>query len=154
MPHSPQPPLSHHYRQQRPSAPRPVAPPPRRQPPRSSSSGVMLAGGGMLALAAVIVTPNLGSPPSSATPCQEIVKSTAVLSRDQLTAVLKLADSAPKDDVRQVVNAPYCILAASQSPEGNNISQEAYPLAFDPQTWLVLRYDGSRYLGYDFRFRP
>lgn len=108
----------------------------------------------MLALAAIIVTPNLGSTPGEAHACQAVVKSTAVLSRDQLTAVLDLAQHSPKPDVRQIINEPYCTLAPSQDAENLAITQEAYPLAFDPNTWLVVRYDDNRYLGYDFRFQP
>ncbi|MEL6814895.1 MAG: hypothetical protein AAFP03_08780 [Cyanobacteria bacterium J06598_3] len=34
------------------------------------------------------------------------------------------------------------------------IEREAYPLAFDPQAWVVVRYAGGEYAGYDFVFKP
>ncbi|NJP12002.1 MAG: hypothetical protein HC866_23115 [Leptolyngbyaceae cyanobacterium RU_5_1] len=29
----------------------------------------------------------------------------------------------------------------------------AYPLAFDPQTWFIVLYEGDEYAGYSFSFR-
>jgi hypothetical protein len=44
-------------------------------------------------------------------------------------------------------------LASLQIRAGATSLREAYPLEFDPQTWLVLLYEGDQYTGYRFATR-
>ena len=34
------------------------------------------------------------------------------------------------------------------------VEREAYPLAFDPEAWVVVSYVEEKYVGYDFVFNP
>jgi hypothetical protein len=51
------------------------------------------------------------------------------------------------------MNAPYCRLSELEVRAGVRAQREAYPLAFDPQTWFVVLYEGDQYTGYSFSFR-
>lgn len=131
---------------------------------------VVLAGGAIALLATAIVLPTQVS--SQAIPdssCETIVKSGAEISRGQLSQLLEIPTGTKANTVRQVVDEPYCTLPVSQSKTqaepgqaelkvepGNAIATEraAYPLAFDPEAWLVLSYEADEYLGYDFVFKP
>jgi hypothetical protein len=55
--------------------------------------------------------------------------------------------------LRQVVEKPYCKLQNIQVRKDATAQREAYPLAFDPETWLVVLYEGEEYAGYSFSFR-
>lgn len=126
------------------------------QPPRRSRNA-WLAGGGMLALAALVVVPKpaLQQTEQSASAnvvCQETVKSTAVLSRAQLSKLLTVAERAPKDDIRAVIDEPYCTLPPVNVREGVVSDREAYPLEFNPQTWFIVLYEDGEYAGFDFSF--
>lgn len=39
-------------------------------------------------------------------------------------------------------------------PAATMTAREAYPLAFDPEAWVVVRYTEGEYAGYDFVFKP
>lgn len=113
----------------------------------------MLAGGSVVAAFGMLIDPS-GLLPNFAPQkdvCQEIVQSKAVLSRDQLTRVLSIPRGTNKEQVQQVAKGPYCKLQPAQGAK--NTQSEAYPLAFDPQTWFVLVYEGDQYAGYSFSFR-
>ena len=112
------------------------------------ASGVMLALVGLLTDIRGLVTPapNLNK-------CKAIVQSQAVLSRDQLTRLLNVPQRSGKEQVRAIVSEPYCVLPSVEIRTGVAAEREAYPLAFDPDTWFVVLYEGGEYAGYDFSFR-
>ncbi|MEL6353429.1 MAG: hypothetical protein AAFR58_17010 [Cyanobacteria bacterium J06627_28] len=131
---------------------------------------VVLAGGAIALLATAIVLPTQVS--SQAIPdssCETVVKSGAEISRGQLLQLLEIPTGTAASTVQQVVNEPYCTLPVSQAISqaktpaesgqaelDNAIATEraAYPLAFDPEAWVVLSYEADEYLGYDFVFKP
>jgi hypothetical protein len=123
-------------------------------------SKTWLAGGSIAMLAVLAVFPgNLKSSLKGArqiatavSPCETVVQSAAHLSRDQLSRFLAIPAGSSKGAVQRVMQSPYCILKAQ--PVSSAAIQEAYPLAFDPQTWIVVSYQDETYTGYDFRFRP
>lgn len=124
--------------------------------PRPQPRQVLVAGGSMLALAALLITPNLGQDRATDVDpftCIRQEQPKALVSRDQLAKLLDTDLQAPKASVQEFLNAPYCVLSAGKTEAGLPAEREAYPLEFDPQTWLVVLYDGDRYVGYDFRFR-
>ncbi|MEO0541710.1 MAG: hypothetical protein AAFZ80_12730 [Cyanobacteria bacterium P01_A01_bin.105] len=82
--------------------------------------------------------------------CQEVTHSTAVLSREQLAKLLAVPERSEKKNVREIVATPYCTLPQFEVRAGVSAMREAYPLAFDPDTWLVVLYEGEEYAGYGF----
>ncbi len=124
---------------------------------RPNRSGVkyMLAGGSMIAALGLLVDsqgllPKMASAKDS---CQQVISEKAVLSREQLTQLLSVPERANKQAIRQVMQLPYCRLATIQPRAGTTADREAYPLAFDPKTWLIVMYEGDEYAGYSFSFR-
>lgn len=108
----------------------------------------------MLALMAFLLPSRLSSQvPAKADVCQQEVQPESVLSRPELTELLSVPERSAKEAVRQVIAEPYCRMAPVEVREGVTAEREAYPLAFDPQTWLVVLYEGDEYAGYDFSFR-
>lgn len=85
--------------------------------------------------------------------CQEIVEPQAVLSRDKLAQLLAVPEGAPTAQIKQVTQSPYCRLSEVEVRAGAKAQREAYPLAFDPQTWFIVLYEGDAYAGYSFSFR-
>lgn len=85
--------------------------------------------------------------------CQTVKQSSVVLSREQLAQLLTVAERADRKDVREIVNEPYCTMSALEVRAGIEAEREAYPLAFDPSTWLVVLYEGDEYAGYGFSFQ-
>ncbi|PZV18115.1 MAG: hypothetical protein DCF22_02400 [Leptolyngbya sp.] len=123
---------------------------------RHNRSGVkyMLAGGSIIAALGLLADPQgLLSKSVANDSCQQVIQETAVLSRQQLTQVLSVPERANKQAIRQVMKQPYCRLATIQPRAGTTAEREAYPLAFDPKTWLVVLYEGDEYVGYSFSFR-
>lgn len=92
--------------------------------------------------------------PSSREVCQKIVQDDSVLSRDALSKLLTVPERENKAAVRDIVSEPYCTLPEIEVRAGVKAQREAYPLAFDPNTWLVLLYEGDEYAGYAFSFQP
>lgn len=110
--------------------------------------------------------------------CERVVKSGAEISRGQLSSLLEMPTNAAKAEVRQTISEPYCTLpaiapqntekGAAKDTEKNEptnseatafdssivTEREAYPLAFDPEAWVVLNYQAGQYVGYDFVFKP
>ena len=84
--------------------------------------------------------------------CETIVQSDAKLSREQLANLLTIPERDAKTRVRQVVEAPYCRLPELKVRSGVLAEREAYPLAFDPKTQLVILYENDEYAGYRFSF--
>jgi hypothetical protein len=132
--------------------------------PRGQSRQVLL-GGSMLALAALVITPQINRAPngtqSISTQGQSAASFTcfkqenpqALVSRDQVKKLLETDLQASRATVREALKTPYCVLSAGKTEAGEPADREAYPLEFDPDTWLVVLYEGDRYIGYDFRFR-
>ncbi len=86
--------------------------------------------------------------PNIATECQKIVSQDVRLTKDQLAKLLAIVEGDKRDRVRQIVPSPYCTLQTLQIRAGAQSQREAYPLAFDPNTWLVILYEGDQYTGY------
>jgi hypothetical protein len=157
------------YRQAEPQAmalPPSVKPPPGRpsgrqaQPRQRLRSRVRpkawVAGGSMAFLAALAFMPGHLKPDAKVANyplCQTVVKSGAQLSRDQLSRLLSIPERSPKAAVQRITAEPYCTLAPIEARAGVKAEREAYPLAFDLDTWLVLLYENGEYAGYDFTFR-
>ncbi|MCL6434864.1 MAG: hypothetical protein K6T90_11735 [Leptolyngbyaceae cyanobacterium HOT.MB2.61] len=124
---------------------------------KSHPTGVkyVLAGGSVVAAFGMLVDP--GGLMSHLTPakdvCQEVVQSRRVLSREELSRLLTVPEGSDRERVRQIVKQPYCKLQTPNSMADSPPQREAYPLAFDPQTWLVVLYEGNQYTGYSFSFR-
>jgi hypothetical protein len=121
---------------------------------RSPNVNVLFAGGSLLA--GLVLVGDVGSlleskPVSNV--CQEVVQTEATLSRERLTQLISIPERQPKSAVRDVLDAPYCVLPDIEIRKGAIAQREAYPLAFDPQTWVVLLYEGDEYAGYSFSFQ-
>ena len=84
--------------------------------------------------------------------CQTIIQSDTKLSREQLASLLTIPERDTKARVRQVVEEPYCKLPELKVRSGVLAEREAYPLAFDPKTQLVILYENDEYAGYRFSF--
>lgn len=74
------------------------------------------------------------------------------LSRDQLAQLRQLEDQPNKSELQNLLGEPYCQIGSVEQG-GEKVTGEAYPLAFDPQTWLVVLYQEDTYVGYQFEFR-
>lgn len=85
--------------------------------------------------------------------CQGIVNAEVVISRDQLAQLLTVPERDPKTRVRDILDQPFCQLPEIQVRAGVAAEREVYPLAFDPQTRLVILYEGDEYAGYRFSFQ-
>ncbi|MDA0673304.1 MAG: hypothetical protein O3C67_06320 [Cyanobacteria bacterium] len=126
---------------------------PVRRVPRQSNVWLASAGGGAVALALVAVVPQVNRPaPVAVDVCQQVVESQSVLGREELSELLAIPERASREAVEQVIAKPYCVLNATEVREGVTAEREAYPLAFDPQTWFVVLYEDGEYAGYDFSF--
>ena len=84
--------------------------------------------------------------------CNNVVSDNSELSRDQLAQLLTIPERDAKSRVRQVVSEPYCQLPTLKVRSGVDAEREAYPLAFDPGTTLVILYENDEYAGYRFSF--
>ncbi len=108
----------------------------------------------MLALAALVVIPQMSTEaPKVSNLCQQTVQSQSVLSRDELSQLLTIPERASREAVREVIAEPYCLLEAAEIRAGAMAEREVYPLAFDPQSWLIVLYEEGEYAGYDFSLR-
>jgi len=152
----------------RPSAARPsLVKPPRRRAITATCSEPLLsphrkkvlwAGGAITLLAMATILPTqVSSQAMNSASCEQVVKSGAEMSRGQLSKLLTFSQGTRKAAVRQAMNEPYCtmpILTSQQSGDAVNLEREAYPLAFDPEAWVVLSYEADEYMGYDIVFKP
>ncbi|NEP17376.1 MAG: hypothetical protein F6J97_10790 [Leptolyngbya sp. SIO4C1] len=130
-----------------------ASPRPRRlqRRPRTQAKA-WLAGGSMVALAAIALIPDrvTSQQAAQAAVCQTVIQADARLSREQLSRLLSVPQSSSKEAISRITDQPYCVLKAAEP----NQQREAYPLAFDPKTWLVIQYEQESYSGYDFIFKP
>jgi hypothetical protein len=128
-------------------------PSPRRRKPNLLQSYLAI-GGTLLALMGLILSPrDLLSARAPSEPCQEIVQPQSKLTREQISQLLTIPERSAKDKVKAVISTPYCKFPQLEVRAGIMAEREAYPLAFDPQTWLVILYEGNEYAGYAFSFR-
>jgi hypothetical protein len=121
----------------------------------------LLVGGGLLLAGYLLATFGLpfnlpSSVPKQRTPklnlmCSEIVQPKAALSREQLAKLMAVPERSPRPNVQAVVKEPYCRLPTLSIRVGAMTDRELYPLAFDPQTSLVILYEGQTYVGYGFK---
>ncbi len=81
-----------------------------------------------------------------------VVQANSQITREQLAQVLSIPERDAKSRVRQVVNEPYCQYSNLRVRSGVDAEREAYPLAFDPNTKLVILYENDEYAGYRFSF--
>ncbi len=80
--------------------------------------------------------------------CTGEVQPDVLLSQEQLAQVLTIPERDAKSNVRQILAQPYCVLPAIEVRSGVQSEREAYPLAFNPDAWLVILYEGDEYAGY------
>jgi hypothetical protein len=126
----------------------------RRKSRKSSSFQYFLAGGSLLALVGLLTDVRTSwEPRPVSNACQRVVQSDAVLSRDELSQLLTVPERDAKATVKAIVSDPFCQLAPVEIRQGVVAEREAYPLAFDPNTWFVLLYEGEEYAGYSFVFQ-
>ncbi len=85
--------------------------------------------------------------------CQDIISSQAVLSRQQLTQLLTVPERENRQAIEAIAADPYCALATIEVRAGVMAERTAYPLAFDPNTWLVVLYENEEYVGYGFKLQ-
>lgn len=144
------------YSSSRPSQPAPTT---SRPTPASSTMGInnmqyLITGGCLLLALGLMTDVQAWLPQSEASDvCQEVVRHDAILSREHLAKILAVSERTAKTAIQQVVAEPYCRLPAVSIRAGVVANREAYPLAFDPDTWLVMLYEGEEYAGFDFSFR-
>jgi hypothetical protein len=85
--------------------------------------------------------------------CNGMINTQVVLSREQLAQLLTVPEREAKTRVRDILRDPYCQLPGLQVRAGVTAERDVYPLAFDPQTRLVILYEGDEYAGYRFSFQ-
>lgn len=83
--------------------------------------------------------------------CVGDVNPTAAISREQLATFLTVSERGAKVTVQDILQMPYCQLPALEVRAGVPAERSVYQLAFDPQTWLVVLYEGEEYAGYQFQ---
>ena len=83
--------------------------------------------------------------------CAGAVNAQATISRDQLATFLTISERRPKAEVQDVLQTPYCQLSGLEVRAGVSAERAVYQLAFDPQTWLVVLFEGNEYAGYQLR---
>lgn len=126
----------------------------RRKTRKSSSFQYFLAGGSLLALVGLLADVRTSwEPRPVSNACQAVVQPQSVLSRDELSQLLTVPERDAKATVKAIVSDPFCRLAPVEIRQGVVAEREAYPLAFDPDTWFVLLYEGEEYAGYSFVFQ-
>lgn len=123
---------------------------------RSIDFRFLLAGSSVLAGLVLVgdVSAVFQEKASATTECQEVVQQDVALSRDNLSKLLTVPERQDKAAVREIVSDPYCLMPDLEVRAGVTAQREAYPLAFDPDTWLVVLYEGEEYAGYAFSFQP
>ncbi len=111
--------------------------------------GAVLAAIGLALNQANMAPPNRGIDPNAF--CQEVVQPKAVVTREQLARLLTVPERDKRIKVQEIVKQPYCKMPTLSIRSGATTERDAYPLASDPQTWLVVLYEGDTYVGYGFK---
>lgn len=125
-----------------------------RRPRRTST--LFLAWSGLFALAALLIGSDWQSKSSDVGKvdhCQQHVQTQSFLSRESLAEIPTIPTGATKAAVRGVLSEPYCIMAPKNYQSDEMAHREAYPLEFDPHTWVIILYENDEYAGYEFSFR-
>jgi hypothetical protein len=112
-------------------------------------SGALLAAIGLTLTQPENVPVNRGPDPNLF--CQEIVQPKAKLTREQLAQLLTVPERGARPKVQGIVKEPYCRMSNLTIRAGATTERVAYPLASEPQTWLVILYEGDTYVGYGFK---
>jgi hypothetical protein len=99
------------------------------------------------------VLPKERTPQERSLPCQEIVQPKAAVSRELLAQLMSIPERSQRRNVQQILKEPYCRLPSVSIRAGVKTEREIYPLAFDPQTSLVVVYEGATYVGYGIKAR-
>ena len=117
----------------------------------------LLAGGCLLAVVGVLLNlPPQVHPqglPEANWNCQKAVQPQQTLSHQQLAQLLSVPERSSRRHVEQILQQPYCRLPSLSLRAGATTERDAYRLGFDPQTALVVLYEGHTYVGYGFQ-RP
>lgn len=115
---------------------------------------LFLLGGALAVLAALTMDVRQGiswqRPERQPDNCAGEIQPDATISRDQLAAFLTISERDSKATVQNILQAPYCQLSSLEVRAGVPAERAVYRLAFDPQTWLVVLYEGEEYAGYQF----
>lgn len=115
----------------------------------------LLLGGAALAVVGLLLSQPDVAPPSPALDpsqfCQEIVQPKAAVSREQLAQLLTVPERGDRTKVQMIVKEPYCQMPSLSIRAGTLTERDAYPLASDSQTWIVILYEGKTYVGYGFK---
>lgn len=118
-------------------------------------SELLLLGGTLLAAVGLTIAQYDVTPPSPTLDpsqfCQEIVQPKAAVSRDQLAQLLTVPERGDRIKVQNIIKEPYCRMPNLSIRAGAITERVAYPLDFDPQTWLIVLYEGKTYVGYGFK---
>jgi hypothetical protein len=122
---------------------------PRLKPELLLLSGAVLAAIGLTLTQPEVAPPNRAPDPSQF--CQEIVQLKAAISREQLAQLLTVPERGKRSQVQSIVKQPYCRMPTLSIRAGAMTERDAYPLASDPQTWIVILYEGESYVGYGFK---
>ena len=83
--------------------------------------------------------------------CVGQINSNVAVSREQLANFLTVSERGAKNTVLDILQMPYCDLPEIEVRAGVPAERSVYRLAFDPQTWLVVLFEGDEYAGYQFR---
>jgi hypothetical protein len=97
-----------------------------------------------------VVTSAINPPHRPHETCQGEIRSGVNISREKLAAFLTVSEREPKLRVQDILQQSYCQLPSIEIRAGVPAERQVYPLAFDPQTWLVVLYEGEEYAGYQF----
>lgn len=124
-------------------------------PPKKPTWGLVGAGWGLAAIGLLFFmgTKLQATATNGKSDCHRIVEPSVVLSRQTLADLLTVPERSDQSKVKAIVAEPYCQLADLELRDGVSAQREAYPLAFDPKTWLVVLYEGNEYAGYAFSFQ-
>ena len=115
----------------------------------------LLLGGALIAAIGLVFTQPDVEPISTAPDpqqfCQEIVQPKASVSREQLAKLLTVPERSDRTKVQSILKQPYCRLPNLNIRAKATTERDAYPLASDSQTWIVVLYEGKTYVGYGFK---
>ncbi|MEB3211868.1 MAG: hypothetical protein VKL39_10965 [Leptolyngbyaceae bacterium] len=113
---------------------------------------VLLAGGLMAALLGLMLDVQTKRSNSSGAElfsgCTGDIQSHVALTEEHLANVLAIPERDSKNEVREILAEPYCILPTVQIRSGVDAEREAYPLTFNDQAWLIVLFEGNEYAGY------
>ncbi len=115
---------------------------------------LLLGGAVLAAIGLAIAQLEVASPDREIDPsqfCQEIVQPKAVVTREQLATLLTIPERDKRVKVQAIAKQPYCKMPGLNIRAGATTERDVYPLASDPQTWLIVAYEGDSYVGYGFK---